>query len=60
MKKHVLSAIYEPEELDYQFIWHNVEKTKLIQVGITLSDHTGSIPTEAAAWQFHLAFDLNI
>lgn len=39
-------------------MWHNVERTKLIQVGFTLADPLGTLPTRAATWQFHLEFDL--
>jgi len=34
-----------------------VESTKLIQIGLTLADSHGNMPT-TATWQFHLQFDL--
>ncbi len=36
----------------------NVEQTKLIQVGISLSDEHGNSPTPVSTWQFHLEYDL--
>jgi hypothetical protein len=53
-----LAPLYPPAELDYQHTWHNVERTKLIQVGFTLADPLGRLPVRAATWQFHLEFDL--
>lgn len=53
-----LNHLYSAEELDYQHTWHNVERTKLIQVGFTLADPLGRLPFRAATWQFHLEFDL--
>jgi hypothetical protein len=58
VKRHSISQYYSPEELDYMLIWHNVEQTKLIQVGLTLAHSDGSLPP-AHTWQFHLAFDLD-
>jgi hypothetical protein len=54
-----LSTFYAQEELDYQHTWHNVERTKLIQVGFTLADPAGALPARTATWQFHLEFDLS-
>jgi hypothetical protein len=36
-----------------------VEKTKLIQIGLTLADPSGSLPSRISTWQFHLEFDLS-
>jgi hypothetical protein len=47
---------YSAEEIDYQFVWHNVENTKLIQVGISIAKE-GDHQT-IATWQFNLQFDL--
>jgi hypothetical protein len=49
-----LSNYYAQQELDYQHTWHNVERTKLIQVGFTLADRNGALPPRNATWQFHL------
>ena len=58
VKKHTLSPYYAKEELDYQFIWHNVEHTKLIQVGLSVGDHLETDLPHIASWQFNLQFDL--
>lgn len=36
----------------------SVEKTNVIQVGITLSDENGQMPPETCSWQFNLRYDL--
>ena len=38
----------------------NVDKLKLIQVGISLSDSEGNTPQECSTWQFNLKFNLTI
>jgi len=43
----------------YPLIKSNVDELKLIQVGITLSDENGEMPTPTSTWQFNLKFDLN-
>lgn len=43
----------------YRTIKTNVDKLKLIQVGITIRDSQGNSPACAATWQFNLKFDLN-
>lgn len=43
----------------YRTIKTNVDKLKLIQVGITIRDCNGNSPPCAATWQFNLKFDLN-
>ena len=43
----------------YKSIKQNVDKLKLIQVGITLSDENGIYPHGVRTWQFNLRFDLN-
>ncbi len=35
-----------------------MEQTSVIQIGITLSDKEGQMPTDASTWQFHLKYDL--
>jgi CCR4-NOT transcription complex subunit 7/8 len=42
----------------YTLIKSNVDKLKLIQVGITLSDDKGNMPHPTNTWQFNLKFDL--
>ena len=48
-----------PKESYYRTIKTNVDKLKLIQVGITVRDCKGYSPPCAATWQFNLKFDLN-
>jgi CCR4-NOT transcription complex subunit 7/8 len=35
----------------------NVDNLKVIQVGVTLSDSNGKVPTGICSWQFNLEFD---
>ena len=42
----------------YTLIKSNVDILKLIQVGITLSDDQGNMPSPINTWQFNLKFDL--
>jgi CCR4-NOT transcription complex subunit 7/8 len=42
----------------YRSVKQNVDKLKLIQMGITLSDEHGNYP-EVSTWQFNFKFDLN-
>lgn len=46
---------------DYQFqtLRCNVDLLKVIQVGITVADENGNIPSETSAWQFNFKFNLN-
>lgn len=46
-------------EVYYRTIKANVDKLKLIQVGITISDEWGNHPPDCSTWQFNLKFDLN-
>jgi CCR4-NOT transcription complex subunit 7/8 len=46
-------------EAYYRTIKTNVDKLKLIQLGITISNENGDYPPECATWQFNLKFDLN-
>jgi len=41
----------------YQYIKTNVDKLKLIQLGITLTNAKGEKPPNTATWQFNLKFD---
>lgn len=43
----------------YKFIKSNVDALKVIQIGITLSDAQGNLPTGICTWQFNLKFDVN-
>jgi CCR4-NOT transcription complex subunit 7/8 len=46
-------------EAYYKSIKQNVDKLKLIQMGITISDEHGNTPQGVNTWQFNLKFDLN-
>lgn len=46
-------------DLLYQSIRVNVNATKVIQIGISLSDEEGCAPPGASTWQFNLHFDLS-
>ena len=41
----------------YQFVKENVDKLKLIQLGITLTNSKGEQPPNTSTWQFNLRFD---
>lgn len=58
VSKQSIAHKYSEEEIDYQVIWHNIEQTKLIQIGITLAAPSSMLPFPST-WQFHLAFDIN-
>ena len=42
----------------YQYIKLNVDKLKLIQLGITLTNDKGEHPPNTTTWQFNLKFDI--
>ena len=42
----------------YDLIKQNVDRMKLIQVGITLADQEGNHPEGVHTWQFNFKFDL--
>jgi len=42
----------------YSNIKTNVDRLKLIQIGITLADENGDYPSEYSTWQFNIDFDL--
>lgn len=46
-------------EAYYRQIKTNVDKLKMIQLGLTLSDKDGNYPPNFSTWQFNLKFDLN-
>jgi CCR4-NOT transcription complex subunit 7/8 len=55
----VYQSVVNTRETYYRTIKANVDKLKLIQVGITISDKEGNYPAEVCTWQFNLKFDLN-
>ena len=46
------------KEAYYMSIKNNVDKLKLIQIGITLTDENGNSQDDKKTWQFNLQFDL--
>jgi len=54
----IVRAQGELRDTQYQTIRHNVDRLKLIQVGITLSDINGNYPPDTCTWQFNMKFDL--
>ena len=48
------------EDFYYQTLKKNVDKLKLIQLGITLTNEKGEYPYPYHTWQFNLEFDKNI
>ncbi|OHS97631.1 Poly(A) ribonuclease pop2 [Tritrichomonas foetus] len=47
------------EALEYQAMRCNVDILKIIQIGITLGDSQGNVPSPCCTWQFNFKFDLN-
>ena len=56
----IVRAQGDVRDPQYQTIRSNVDRLKLIQVGITLSDSEGNYPPETSTWQFNLKFDLKV
>ena len=46
------------EEYVYKLLKVNVDQLKLIQLGISLFDSHGKLPSGCKAWQFNFEFDL--
>ena len=57
-EEHDLSPIGH-YEMKYKKIKMNVDKLKVIQVGISLADEEGNMPPRVTTWQFNLKFNLN-
>ncbi|EAY13789.1 CAF1 family ribonuclease containing protein [Trichomonas vaginalis G3] len=47
------------DEVKYQVERENVNRMKLIQIGITLADEDGKVPQPICTWQFNFKFDLS-
>jgi CCR4-NOT transcription complex subunit 7/8 len=47
------------EDFYYQYTKVNVDKLKLIQLGITLTNDKGEYPPYTCTWQFNLHFDID-
>ena len=55
----VYQSSVNSREAYYRTIKTNVDKLKLIQVGISIKDVAGNVPEGPHTWQFNLKFDLN-
>jgi len=58
LEDHELSPLGH-YEMKYKKIKMNVDKLKVIQVGISLSDEEGNLPPGFTIWQFNLKFNLH-
>lgn len=54
-----LGSLSNYHEIEYRTIKMNVDKLKVIQVGISIADEDGYMPQGVATWQFNFRFDLN-
>ena len=46
------------QEYEYQLIRNNVNNSKIIQIGLTLSDEHGRVPQGVCTWQFNFQFQM--
>ncbi len=53
-----LGSFRTQSEFAYQTLRCNVDLLKIIQLGITLADESGRLPTETCTWQFNFKFNL--
>lgn len=54
-----LSSLLIFKQWEYLRIKANVDDLNIIQIGITLSDEEGNVPTPVCTWQFNFQFDLS-
>ncbi|KAJ3430188.1 hypothetical protein M0812_23190 [Anaeramoeba flamelloides] len=47
-------------EFRYQTLKFNVDRLKIIQLGLTFSDSEGNLPEGVCTWQFNFQFNLNV
>jgi len=47
-------------EMKYKKIKMNVDKLKVIQVGVSLADEEGNMPPNVTTWQFNFKFNINV
>lgn len=59
LNENDLGSILNYHEIEYKTIKMNVDKLKIIQVGITLADEDGHMPPGCGTWQFNFKFDLS-
>lgn len=58
LNENDLGGITNYSELEYRVIKMNVDKLKVIQVGISFADEEGITPPGVGTWQFNIRFDL--
>jgi CCR4-NOT transcription complex subunit 7/8 len=56
---NVYPCVSNSRDFYYQYIKLNVDKLKLIQLGITLTNAKGEQPPNTTTWQFNLKFDID-
>lgn len=56
----VFQSPIQSREAYYKQIKTNVDKLKLIQLGVTICDEKGNYPEGISTWQFNLKFNLSI
>jgi len=54
-----INSIGSYSEMEYKTIKMNVDKLKVIQIGISFTDDEGYLPEGVNTWQFNFRFDLN-
>lgn len=54
----VYNNSYKQDFSSYPTIKANVDRLKVIQIGITLSDEMGNYPEEVSTWQFNIDFNI--
>ena len=47
------------DQRQYNAIKNSVDKLKIIQLGITLSDEDGNLPKPVSTWQFNFDWDID-
>eukprot|EP01067_Filipodium_phascolosomae_P003927 Filipodium_phascolosomae@DN2699_c0_g1_i5.p1 len=54
----VVKADPNHKEYSYQTVKMNVDRMKVIQIGVTFADEFGRLPPGVSTWQFNFQFDL--
>lgn len=50
----------DPQHYQYMYVKQNIDKTKIIQLGITLADEQGRMPLPVSTWQFNFDFNEDV
>lgn len=54
-----IQQVQNEQHREYRRIKANVDILKIIQIGITLADEDGKMPTPISTWQFNFDFDID-